>query len=83
MSKKTVTLLGKFGLGVIAACALCCAPLIASLIVGAGGIAFLVEGNFWYAVAALVVTTMYLVYRQTRKVCGCSCNSKCKRCDIH
>jgi nitrate/nitrite transporter NarK len=64
-----------FGVGAIGACAVCCAPLIAPFIVGAGIAS--VAGMMWLSAAIVAVVVGYLFYRKTRPSQSCDLHSGC------
>lgn len=54
-----------------AGCAICCAPLIVSFILGIAGAGGLIAGQ-WLIGGILLVTPLYFVARRRAKTCDCA-----------
>ena len=76
----------KVVLGLIAACAACCAvPLLVSIVLGVGGFAALLSGHVASAIAAIgAVVSVLLVFawRRTRARNAASCECDAQACGV-
>lgn len=76
----------KIALGLIAACAACCAaPLFAALTLGLGGFGSLLSGQMLpalIAAAAVSLALLALAWRKARKGATAQCGCGTKACEI-